>query len=267
MLKKLYKYEFKWMLGKIVFAWIVLLSVAVLGLLNNVFIKSYGAKLSEAPVIYTMSVVASASLGFLLNVAAALAVVFCLIMAGIRFYRNLYSGEGYFTMCIPVEASKHVFCKLIVTFVCILLTTVVSGLAYCIFYAIEPNVIKGAFILLKKALSQPQGVLYAFEIFLVALAFVFDSILKVYLAVSLGQIMKNKALGAILFYFVIGFVLQIAVSILGGAYFAILGLTNLLKGEVIIHVTLWLSLLLIGGISVGSGAIVIYRLKRCLNLE
>lgn len=267
MLKNLYKYEFKWMLGKIVFAWIVLLSVAVLGLINNLFIETYGEALSNTPVLYTMSIVASAALAFLLNIAAGLAITFCLIMSGIRFYRNLYSSEGYFTMCIPVDASKHVFCKLIVTLVCMLLTVMVGGLAYCIFYAFEPSLFQTALIFINKIFAQPESWLYALEILFVIIAVAFDSVLKVYLAVSLGQCLKNKVFGAILFYFVIGFVLEIAISILGGAYFAILSLTKLINGEVAIHVTLWLAFLLIAGISVASGSIVIYRLKHRFNLE
>lgn len=267
MLKNLYKYEFKWMLGKIVFAWIILLSVAVLGLINNLFLKIYGDALSKTPIVYTMSIIGSTSLAFLLNVAAGLAISFCLIMSGIRFYRNLYSSEGYFTMCIPIEAVKQVFCKLIVTLVCMLLTAMVCGLAYCIFYACEQNIFQAAIILVKKTFSQPESYLYAFEVLLFVIAVAFESVLKVYLAVSLGQCLKNKVFGAILFYFVIGFVLQIVISILGGAYFAILALTKMLQGAAVFHVTLWLALLLVSGIAVAAGAIVIFRLKNRFNLE
>ena len=105
------------------------------------------------------------------------------------------------------------------------------------------------------------------EIAVGGIALLSDAILKMYLAVSFGQCFKNKVLGAILFYFIISFVLEIAFSVIAGIYIAVVFIGGTVTSSAVIHLTLWLAIIAISGVAIGSYAIVLNRLKTKLNLE
>ena len=267
MLKNLFKYEFKWMLGKIVFAWIVVLSVAVLHCINLLFIESFSDTIAKSSVLSTMTLMSSGMLSFLFSVSIGLSLTFCYIMAAVRFYRNIYSSEGYFTLCTPIDFKSHIFCKFMVAFICALLTLVVDGIAYFIAFAFNRDLVTTIFKAFANLLNSPESFLFAVEIAIGGIALLSDAILKMYLAVSFGQCFKNKVLGAILFYFIISFVLEIAFSIIAGIYIAVVFIRGAVTSSAVIHLTLWLAIIAISGVAIGSYAIVLNRLKTKLNLE
>ena len=268
MLKNLYKYEFRWMLGKIVFAWIVVLSVAALHGINLLLVENLSEAISKSSVLSVTTVISTAMLTFLFTASIGLSLTFCYIMAAVRFYRNIYSSEGYFTLCTPIETGSHVFCKFIVAFVCALLTLIVDGIAYLIAFAFNGELISGLFERIAYFFSNAEYAIFAVEIVIAGVAILSDGILKMYLAVSFGQCFKNKVLGAVLFYFIISFVLELAFSVLAGLYIAVIifGM-QATSPVVVIHIPIWLGILAISGIAIGSYAIVNHRLKTKLNLE
>ena len=137
MLKKLYKHEFKALLRWLVFVWIGVIALAVLNRCSTALLQWYTEERLDAGLGSQMEDIAQAlivnklltSLTTTLTVIYALGAVAGMIISYglvvVRFYKNLFTSEGYFTFSIPVSPVQHIWCKLICGMAMILASTVV----------------------------------------------------------------------------------------------------------------------------------------------
>ena len=127
MLNKLLKYEFKatarWFLP-------LYIALIVLTLLNKL------TMIVELPEIAVFTV-----LEVLLMVFYVMIIIFTsiatLILLLVRFYKNLYTDEGYLTHTLPVKPSMHLNCKLLSGFIWNVASGVVQIISLFILFAGE----------------------------------------------------------------------------------------------------------------------------------
>lgn len=268
MLKSLYKYEFRWMFFKVLIVWALMLGLATLGYLIQLNSEIFADRISEIPVLFTMSIISKTAIDSFLNIAISMSFTFCLVLGAVRFYRNIYSSEGYFTLCTPISPAAHVLCKFVVTVVYIFATACVAMLAIVI-----RNVgnigeyLNGIIEAVKNWVLTTDSVLLIFEMILAGLALIAFSVFKCYLAVSFGQCIRNRVFGAVLFYFIIDFAIEMLVIVAMCVWVIFVVNSNIGNEMVMIHSLMWCVILGTSGLAVGSACIVISRLKHRLNLE
>ena len=102
MVKKLFKHEFAAYWRVLIPAWIALMGISVLGRMVQ-FLESDST-------IY--SIVSGSSMIFY-AIAILVAIAFPFVYAIIRFYRNLFTGEGYLTFTLPVTPAQHIGVKVL----------------------------------------------------------------------------------------------------------------------------------------------------------
>lgn len=211
MLGKLLKYEWK-ATGKVLLLlnlYIVLLTVA-------------GKIMSAANVFETDSQVIRFVLslllaGYIISIIAVSIAATLFLMS--RFYKNLYTDEGYLMHTLPVKPWMLVLSKFIYAFIAFLITgCIITGSIFCII--MTPDMWSDAISqlpLLIKETSELFRMSFAGIVFFCILLFVLSysrSILMFYASISLGQLMKNhRIIGALLFYGGLYTVSQIAVTI------------------------------------------------------
>ena len=102
MVRKLFKHELLFYWRLILPVQIALLGVALLGRFTQLFEADtvvYDVVSTGTIIIFALSAVAS----------LLLTTIFCIV----RFYKNLFSGEGYLTFTLPVSPTKHLVVKLL----------------------------------------------------------------------------------------------------------------------------------------------------------
>lgn len=154
-----------------------------------------------------------------------------MIYITVRFYRNVYTDEGYLTHTLPVSQQDIIFSKLLVAFIWIIITGIVIIISIfsvaVTVLSIQENVsiaeIWESFTMFFSkeyarhfkelfGISTLHGILLAL---ITVIAGIIQSILMIYASISLGQLLqKHKILGSFLGYLGIHTVLQILNSVL-----------------------------------------------------
>lgn len=208
MVKKLFRQEILYYVRSLLPVYIILLGVALMGRIIQIF--------ETDSWVYT-TVSTSASIAYAVAIAAALGltVLFCIV----RYYKNMFSGEGYLTLTLPVTYGQHLRVKLGAALVTTLVTVVAVLLSLLVFLTTDWVVElwkAGVFILkdLAKALGTHTG-FYIVEFILLILAAVVEQILFYYMCISLGQTFrKNRILAAIGIYYGIYLLTQVLATVL-----------------------------------------------------
>lgn len=203
MVKKLFKQEFKYYIRSLTPVYIILLGIAVMGRI----LECFEAQTTAYSILRGSSIFALVA-GILTTVGLTLA--FCVI----RYYKNMFSGEGYLTLTLPVTAEQHLFVKLGSAILAMLCSLVVSLLAVCVFTIgdwLRELVKAGVYIY--NSLRPEFGVHLPFltvEFVLVVLFAMLAEILLFYMCISLGQLFrKNRVLAAVGVYFGLYLIFQI----------------------------------------------------------
>lgn len=195
MVRKLFKHELEYYIRSLVPMYIILGIVAAMGR----FVQFFEAETTAYEILQGSSV-------FMLVVACIAAVFLSLLFAIVRFYKNMFSGEGYLTMTLPVTPTQHLWVKLATALIANVATFIAVALAVCIFTA-GPwlvEICKAIAYLYNQVAKQLNGNLgwYFVEMipaFLVSMA---ASLLLYYACMSVGQLAKkNRILAAIGAYF------------------------------------------------------------------
>lgn len=142
----------------------------------------------------------------------------------IRFYKTMYTDEGYLTHTLPVSANMHIISKLLIavfwTMVSstVMLISVIILLIY-IMAALSDAPILETFLVMTTAFSEfninISGVLFAIELIVITLISSFGSILMGYVAISIGQLVQKHKIGtSILIYFGFYMAMQTVCSII-----------------------------------------------------
>lgn len=152
------------------------------------------------------------------------------LVIAVRFYKNLFSGEGYLTHTLPVTSGQHLLAKTISGSIWGIINMICFHIAVMI-VAATPYVT--SFIAENKTLimeklgftgSRPSGSLFGLIFLYIGMSLIgtIANIILFYAAIAIGQLISgHKILGAIASYFVISTIASIAALI-------ILALTGLL---------------------------------------
>ena len=184
---------------------------------------------------HIVNTLAIASSVIMLLVSCFALIIMAVFVGIVRFYKNMYSSEGYLTFTLPVTNAQHIFVKLFVALIAeaaCLLTVILSiliafsGDALAELIAIFEN----AFGELAILAGVPNMILYGIELALLVLVSAASNLLLFYACITIGQLAKKNrillAVGAYFIYYTGTQVLATIFTIL----FAILSATEALNG-------------------------------------
>lgn len=195
MVRKLMKYDFVAYLHTLLPMEIIVLGMAIL---NRVVRLFEGGGLVYR-IVFISSLVA-------LIVAAVAATVMTVVVGVLRFYRNLFTAEGYLSFTLPVTPSQHIAAKLFtaVLFTVGNLLVVLAAVSVATAGDLLVELLKAAAFLLKRyfTLTGAHGGVYMLEVLVLALAAAMNLFLLFYACVAIGQTAKkNRVLAAFGVYF------------------------------------------------------------------
>ena len=162
MLKKLIKYDLKWINKYLVYYYIITLAVAIITRIQSNFIESV-----IGIVIYR--ILYSIEIGCLIS-----CLINGLMRIWVRFKNNLYKDESYLTHTLPVSKSTLYNSKIISNILSILLTVIVIVLSIGIAY-LDNETIKVILGIIKD---------YPFEIILLYLIVVLETFYMMFCGVT-----------------------------------------------------------------------------------
>jgi hypothetical protein len=149
------------------------------------------------------------------------------VYIAIRFYKNVYTDEGYLTHTLPVSPRDIIFSKLFVSIIWSIITGIVIcfSVFFLLFAAMKDYINTYELVnvwqeIKREALpvmEEAFGNLFVFVLFIILLMFITTvfSILMMYSAVSLGQMFsKHKVAGAVIWYVAEYVIVQFSSSIL-----------------------------------------------------
>ena len=273
MVKKLFKHEFFafWRVMVIVYA--ILLTVAGAGRI----IQFFETDSTTYAIVFRFSCTT-----YGISVAAALG--FAFVLGIVRFYKNLFSAEGYLTHTLPVTPSQHIWVKAITAVSVQLVTILVVLLSGCIITAGDmlSEIWKSAMYLLDKVFGAIgfQGVVIGLELLVFLILVLFSNLMLYYTCISIGQLSKkNRILAAVGAYFVyyilsqvVSTILLVVVSMLSVSgvldrFVARLMIFSLQHPYILVHSTIWIFALLPIAAILVEFLIIRRIISRKLNLE
>lgn len=215
MVKKLFKHEFKAWLRVMAIVWAVMLAFAGVYRLFLCF---------ESDSVAYIIISALALVIFIIGLSVCM--VFCEIFGVVRFYKNLFTGEGYLSFTLPVTAGSHLWVKALTHGTMLLLTMLVSGASLLIISAGEvfTEIGKAAAYLWEKIPEEAVGHImgYGGELLVLMLVGLVFSPMLYYACICIGQLFrKHRVLGAIGVYFGYYYICQILGSVLTGVLAAL----------------------------------------------
>ncbi len=209
-------------------------------------------------------------------VSAAAAFGFAFVMGIVRFYKNMFTAEGYLTHTLPVTAGQHILVK-VVTAVCVnWISAIVILLSLFIappYEAIQVNIqiLRDTFDFFTPH-ARTQLLWFGIELFILLVISSFSSIMLYYACISLGQLSrKNRILAAVGVYFAYYILTQIASTILtiflsvlaaGGAF-----LWFNPSSEEVVHTIMWIIIVFAFLFVVAEYLVIRWVLTKKLNLE
>ena len=271
MVKKLLKHEFIYYFRSY---GIFLPIVLVISLITRLII----AMAEEDNVIHEIAV---ASSSIMLAVSCFALVLLSFVVCVVRFYKNMYSAEGYLTFTLPVTNFQHIFVKLFCALVCQLVSVLVAGVAAVIALSGEPlREIVWTFAYMFRGIinevSALNTVAYVIEMLIFALAWASYTMLLYYGCITVGQTAKkNRILKAVGAYFVY----YIATQIVGTVFsmiFIPLGLSGVLErvlewaelhSSALVHIYLCGGALIYAALAAAFWAVTQTIMTKKLNLE
>lgn len=209
MVKKLFKHEFLAVLRLWLPMQIILMAVALFGRVIQFFetdTQAYDIVFGSATVIYVLALFTSLML--------------TLIFGIVRFYKNLFTCEGYLSFTLPVNATQHVLVKTLVAGASMMGTVLVAFLSFMLFSAGEvfAEAMKAIGYLIKLFSSEfgvGNTIAYVIEGILFVAAYILMMYLLYYACIALGQTFKkNRVIGAVGVYFIYYAITQVFGTIL-----------------------------------------------------
>lgn len=266
MLKKLLKYDFKALLKYLVPFYIAIGGLSVLLCILAMVTRSENPNKFLTSMVITVTALSS--------LAVQAISVMVTVMSFVRFYRNLYSSEGYLTLSIPATATEHVFSKIISSMLVFLLTQAVVLGAQLIEslplgwdYFMNMNAIGKVYALCETSNLPVLSFFETLILLFVLQAFMFQ---LYYTCISLGQMVstKNRVAAAIGFYFAFSvggaillsfFAVNLIFGFVDGSYWE-------LFASVGFHGTIWLGIAVLAGLNVAEFFLIRHILKNKVNL-
>lgn len=213
MLNKLLKYDLKF-LGKSLFPFYgLLILLSLVTKLSSLVVKSM-------PMFKTINIMSNIILVLLLIGT----LFFTFIIQIKRFYQNILKDEGYLTNTLPVKKSNIILSKLLSSFIFFILSIVVMVLSILIAYYNKSAIdsIVNYINQLILATGYSKITIYVYAIVLILFTYI-HYLTTVYLSLLLGH-MQNEH--KILYSFVFGIVIYVALQILSSIGLVLLGIFN-----------------------------------------
>lgn len=195
MLKKLLKHDFKALFK---YWWIVAVVTAGLSVLAGKCITILESK-KELPAVLDASAGIALMLAYIGVIVFA---VFSTVMIFIRYYKNLFTDEGYLTFTLPVKRSDILNSKLISAAVLEFATFLVIGfdVLLMLFVAFYKDIFKKEFLIgIKEAAATIWKELggyifvYLLEGILITIALSVLALLLLFICITIGSIITKKA--------------------------------------------------------------------------
>ena len=204
MVKKLIKYDFASYLRLLLPVQLILLGIAALNRFIQIFEDTGSAVYN---IVFGSSV-------FLYVVSIIVCLLLTTIVAITRFYKGMYSNEGYLSHTLPVTPSQHILSKLLVSMIFQIGSAFAVFLSFCISTLGELNIelFKAGGYLLGRFYTFYQGntILYIIEFIVMMLVSSAAGMLMLYFCISVGQLAKkHKVLAAFGVYFGLYIISQI----------------------------------------------------------
>ncbi len=208
MVKKLFKHEFA-----AYFRLMLPVEVAVLGI---GIITRIIMLFENDSIIFKISGVSVWILMVLATFAGSLAM---LIFAVMRYYKNLFSYEGYLSFTLPVTPAQHIIVKSVTAVVLDFIATIIAVISLCIAASgnlLTESVKAGVYLVQKlfETFNNTHLVFYIVEIALVLILGSFEKLFLYYACISIGQTAKkHRVLMAVVAYFVYDMIVWVLTTI------------------------------------------------------
>jgi len=224
----------------------------------------------------TLYAILSGSVTFAFFVVNLLFSIMTVIAIITRFYKNLYSSEGYFTFTQPVTETQHLFVKLTtaVMFEGVAILSSILSIMVATAGELGIEIIKALWYLLRIFIGEFKidGVLYIFEFIIFAFVSAVLGILIFYSCISLGHLAKKAKLFAAFGYYMI---YCAAMEALGTIFFmtcVFLPMDEIVEFiveniESMIHIYFMVSIIVSAAASTGLFFLNRYIMHKKLNLE
>ena len=225
MVKKLFKYEWKYYVRLLPVAYLILLTVAASNGIVRLISEHADGQTSEG--MQLCIAVAQVMVNLTFGAAICAVAVFSFAVVLIRFYKHLFSAEGYLTLTLPVTPTQHLAVKTVSAVAVNVLTTIVAVLALGIgisfeeFAWVEEVYIDGT----------PLFTVVFFGVMLLRLwvATMAANTLRYYAFIALGQLFrKHRILAAVGLGTAYYFVKQVITTVL---YVVLIIIDSLLPGD------------------------------------
>lgn len=209
MVKKLFKHEILAWCRILPIVYIIFLCIATMGRIIQFF---------EADALAYDIMITSATIVYIIGIIACFA--FPTVFGIVRFYKNLFSGEGYLSFTLPVTVANHIWVKLLTAFMFDIISFIVVFLSAVIMTSgdLLNEIIKAISYLCGNI---PENLATELPIFIIefVIAMLASSLyryLLFYACITVGQLFnKNRVLAAVGVYFGYYMVSQIIGTILG----------------------------------------------------
>ena len=183
-----------------------------------------------------------------------------------RFYKTLFTGEGYMTLSLPAKPTEIVGAKMLSAFIAMAFASVVSILSLLIFFvgwnAQIMQSISTVFAEIARLFGEAikEEPLLATEYVLLGLAILPMSLLVVYAIISVGQLFTAHRKGLT---WLLAFGVYIVANVLN---VTVLSPIMELASQVSPHLSVWINIILVVLIDVGCWFLIRYILKNKVNL-
>jgi hypothetical protein len=182
-----------------------------------------------------ISQIAIGSSSLMLVLACAALMFLSTVISVVRFYKNMYSAEGYLTFTLPVTNEQHIFVKLTTALACHAICTITVIIAACI--ALSGQLLVDVFDVILKLLKSAGAifgtfntVIFAIELALMLILSVAQTLLLYYTCITVGQTAKkNRIIMAVAAYFVYYAATQ-AIATVFMIIFTVLGISGVFDG-------------------------------------
>ena len=269
MVKKLFKHEALAYIRTLLPMYLITLGI---GLLTR-FVYLFETNGTVFEIIGTSSIIA-------FIVACAVSLIMTFVNVVTRFYKNLFTHEGYLSFTLPVTGAQHIFVKLVSGIAAIVCAFIVVLVGICIATAGEMTVelFKALGYLINYIKPHFEGHFWYYVVEFVIAIFVClcMELLLFYGCIAVGQLSnKNRVLSAIGVYFGYYFFTQLVGTILvlvanalidTGFYTSILEFMEV-HPLATIHIGFWLAIVWMSFLGLVYFLVTNYIIKKKINLE
>ena len=269
MVKKLYKHEFLYYARIMTIVYAILLTMAAANRIIQIF--------ETDSIAYRIVSIFS---GITYGVSVAAAFGFSFVLGILRFYRNLFTGEGYLTFTLPATPCQHIGVKVITAVSMNIISFVMILLSGCVITAGE--MLKEIVIALRYLLGKlhilvgSHMVTVGLEFVLLMLVLSFTSVMLYYTFIAIGQLFKkNRVLASVGAYFAY-YVLTQIVSAVITIIFSVLAETGALDElglwiidhiAATVHIGMWSAITLAAIFGLVEFLVIKWVITKKLNLE